>query len=145
MQPYTCPIGGFSVDNCVIRINALVVSLLLLVHIFVPTVYIPLILAVDFGLRSFKAPVTLLNAPCRYIRKCFFNPEIVDGGSKLFAARIGFGFTVAILATYLLEAVEASIIISIVMFIVSFLNAAFNYCMGCHMHTLIHNTFKRNG
>ena len=136
---YSCPIAGFSVDNRVIRINAFLVALLLAAFILIPNIYIIAFVTVDFALRAFSVPFSFLNYPSKLIRKYFYKADMVDGGSKLFAARIGLGFTVVILLTFLVGATKASQFIALIMIAVSLLNTIFNYCLGCHVHSIIHN------
>src|SRR5690606_15361045 len=96
-------------------------------------------LVIDFFLRAFKlGKYSLLGQSGGLLVKVFgMGNKAVDRAPKRFAAWIGLFFTGAITLLYGVGASSISYILADILLFFAFLEAAFGFCVGCRVYTLI--------
>lgn len=142
----SCPISGKRRDENVARIVA---ALVLLIAIAIRgllawphpvlAVALTLALAADFAIRGFWTPKF---SPLAVLGRAFISgfrirPKHTDAAPKIFAARIGLLFTLTAVALILAGSVTAAQIVVIVLSLCALFEAAFSYCVGCQMYSLL--------
>ena len=137
MNNYACPLGGFFVDNNVIRANATIATFLLILYLFIPSIYIVAYVLVDYAMNAFGLKFSPSKFISSFIIKKFYKSDMVDGLSKGFAVKVGFLFSLFIVALALYSKVQYAQVAAAIMAVITGLNAFLNYCMGCHMFTII--------
>jgi hypothetical protein len=137
-----CPVSGERLDERAVRLVAGMVVLLLAAHLFVGLVFVPALLAADFILRGWLSrkwsPLAMI---ARSVAKGMGDrgKKMIDVAPKIFAARMGIGFSLTLLTLQLAGLAEhvAYYIIAGMFAAAAFLEAAFAFCFGCHIYTLI--------
>jgi hypothetical protein len=136
MRNLICPISPLRVNENVVRVTALLIALLVVLYIFTSSPLIILLLIVDFYIRGFThlkySPLSWLAAQ---IRTGFHLPEVMtDKAKKIFSARVGFLFSLAILVLYYVHPLS-SVIVAVVLMGFALLESIFNICVGCLVYT----------
>jgi len=137
----TCPIAGYKIDENAARLVAAFVVAAIVVSLFgseLVRLGAYAFLALDFGARAFSRPKWSLlgRIASRLLQGLRVVPRLVDAGPKRFAARIGLGFSLALLLLEILGAGLAVQVLGGMLAICAFLEAAFGYCLGCRIHGL---------
>lgn len=141
----SCPVSFIKVDEHQVRTHALLVSILAMLFVASGSVWVLAVLLYDFAVRVLIAPkYSLLFQTSRglvLISGMRIRP--VDAGPKMFAAKIGFAFVTA--GTFLTAAdlMEPSLWLLTVMALFAALEAAYGFCVGCKMYTLLSPLFSR--
>jgi hypothetical protein len=134
-----CPVDFIHINENKVRIVAFIV--LLAIGTFILTGFWPLVLFLvfDFGTRAFVSRSwSLLAKTAGVIVKIGgIGLKPIDQAPKRFSAGIGFLFCVSILGFWFLGWDEVSIGLSAVLGIFCFLEAAFGFCAGCHVYSLL--------
>jgi hypothetical protein len=134
-----CPITTEAVDERVARLCALIVLVPLGLALLFPSPWPALFLAFDFGLRGFGrrrwSPVARL---ARWLVAVAGRaPRPTNGGPKAFAAKLGFGFSLAVAASFLLGNTTAGLVTGVPFAVCAILEGAFGYCLGCQIYQLL--------
>lgn len=134
----SCPIAGYSINENVARLVAfwVVVAIALVLVLPLPWArWILLALACDFGLRGFSRPrwSVLARMSSAILTKLGVPSRRVDAGPKRFAARIGLGFSIALLAMSWTGGVEAFRIAAGILGLCAALEFSLGLCVGCHL------------
>lgn len=120
-----------------IRLIALFTFIIALIYLLTTSIVLPIFLLADFGLRAFNlgqlSPlsfiadklVTAFNLPIKFI---YLPP-------KRFAARIGFLFSVTIVALQILGI--STIAITSVLAFFAFLESFLSICAGCYVYDFL--------
>jgi len=137
-----CPVSGERLDERAVRLVAGMVVLLLAAHVFAGFVFVPALLTADFKLRGWLSrkwsPLAMI-ARATAKRMGERGKKMIDVAPKIFAARMGIGFSLALLVLQLAGSGEhvAYYIIVGMFAAAAFLEAAFAFCFGCHIYTVI--------
>jgi hypothetical protein len=139
MSP-ACPISKETVDERSTRLGALIVLVPLGLALFLLSPWPALLLVVDFGLRGFGArglsPVARL---ARWFASALgLPPKPVNAGPKAFAAKLGFGFSVAVVAALLLGQTPLAWAAGVPFGLCALLEGAFGLCVGCRIYQAWH-------
>jgi hypothetical protein len=99
----------------------------------------PAILTVDFFIRAFTK---LPYSPFSWLGHLLVSllqtqPVMIDKAPKIFAARIGFLFSVLTLGAALLNLPLFSFVTASTLVIFAFLECGLNFCMGCWVYTYV--------
>ena len=127
-----CPVSNVKIDSNVSRLSVFFISLLLALYIL--TGWWPFVAyaAFDYGLRAFNygkwSPLKRLSQ--RIATAFAWEPKMIDEAQKVFASRLGFGFTVATLILYPIS-VPTSMIVCGILLLFSLLDSVANFCVGC--------------
>ncbi|PPL01319.1 protein of unknown function [Parapedobacter indicus] len=134
-----CPVDFVTMNEYQVRWTALLVLVLTAGYIVSGYWFIPAFLVVDFFLRASKlGKYSLLGQLGGVLVKAFgMGNKPVDRAPKRFAAWIGLLVTGAITMLYGVGASSISYILADILLIFAFLEAAFGFCAGCRVYTLI--------
>ena len=122
----------------VIRIVALLVVIATLVTLAYNWIFLAVILAIDFALRSF----TRVTSPLAYIAKSAsrhlkLKPKAIFAPPKKFAAALGFIFSILIALFLYLNLLIPAYITGLILVLCATLESAFNICLGCYVYNWI--------
>lgn len=136
-----CPIAGYKIDESAARwvagfVVAAVGASLFATESFRPWIFAFLVL--DFGVRAFSRPRwspfgRLAGFALKALR---VPPRVVDAGPKRFAARIGLGFSAALLLLVPAQSESATRAVAGLLAICAFLEASVGFCLGCAIYGL---------
>ena len=139
-----CPISFKQVDENAARINALLSAIS--VALFLVTSYklIIVFLAIDFFIRGFIDPLySFYSALSKsFLRATNRKPKLIDGSPKIFAAKMGFVFSVIIIFLSVLDFSLANQIVGIALIFFASLEGVFGYCVGCKIYSLLEGLKK---
>lgn len=127
-----------AVDEIKIRLTAFWVLILTVAYIFLGTVAIPVVLVIDFALRSFNlgkwSPLFRLSEwtanRLHWVGKPVYLP------AKRFAARVGFTFSVLILL-FTVFGSPAGFVLAVVLAVFAALESLAGICAGCYVYDWI--------
>jgi len=137
MKQLICPISDQRVNEQVTRINAFL-SVLIVVSGFVfGSVYFFVFLLADFYIRAFTK---LKFSPLSYIsyyaaNALKLNKKSIDKAPKIFAARIGFIFSLTIIVLSIFHLQTAALVVAGILAFFATLEFALAVCVGCMMYT----------
>jgi hypothetical protein len=142
---FACPISGEQRDNNAVRIVAAQTLIIAVATLIVanlsgtaPAAIIVGLLAADFIIRAFIKPkYSPLATLARGITSGLNLPKVmVDSAPKVFAARVGVAFTVAVTILFALGLQLAGSIVLGILVIFAFLESVLSFCAGCWMYSL---------
>jgi len=135
----SCPISPDTLDDHATRIGAGLVILLTLASLWLGRVWLPLLLAVDFGLRSRGwnawSPVARAAKALRSVAG--LEPRPVNAGPKRFAALVGVLFSLCIALALLFHHPRTAMALATVLFLCAALEAFLGFCVGCKVYSLL--------
>ncbi len=139
----SCPISSELVDDRATRLGAGLVIVLTLASLGLGTVWLPLLLAVDFGLRSRGwnrlSPVAQAAQALR--AAAGLSPTPINAGPKRFAALVGAVFTLSIALALHFHQTRSARVLAAVLISCAALEAFLGFCVGCKVYSLIQATF----
>jgi hypothetical protein len=140
-----CPISDKKVHALLPRINATITFSLLVVYLLTGSIFIPLLLALDFLLRASDfGSYSLISITSRHTIRLFeINGNLINAGPKLFAARIGFLFVLSVTVAQLAGFHTPAQIIASILALFSFLEAAFGFCLACEIYPFVYRLAYR--
>ena len=140
-----CPVDFVSVNENKARITAGIVVLLTGLYLLIPTWIIPAFLLIDFFVRGFNFPAySLLNMISNRLVAAFgVKNKPTDRAPKRFSAKIGFLFSLAILAFQLLNLKNTALILASILIIFAMLESVFAFCAGCHVYSFYTRLLKK--
>ena len=125
------------------RFGAVITTLVVAVALAtIPTKVAFVLLAVQLVAHGFGAFVGLSAQPYGIVYRKFVAPrlgkpaELEDENPPRFAQLVGFFFAIAALIALLFQATVAAQVIVALHLAASFLNAVFNFCLGCQMYLI---------
>jgi len=141
MKTYAiCPISDKRINERVTRVNGAFTVLLLTLFAFTGQWFIPAFLAIDFLMRSGNlSRFSPVGFSSRNIMKLLSVEELlINAGPKIFAARIGFIFSLLILVATFSDMYLISLAITGILLLFSFLEAVFGICVACKLYPFIY-------
>ena len=138
-----CPTSGVQVNETKVRLVAGLVLLIAIGYWLTNWLVLPLLLFVDFGLRSTDlGKYSPLGTIADGLVNAFRLPyKGTDQAPKQFAARIGFGF--AILISGLQLAGISTLIPVSVLALFAALESIVGFCAGCYVYTYYIRLFSK--
>ena len=121
------------------RFSALLTTIVLGTALSTGNPWLVVLQAVVFAIGAFKGPQ---HTPYAFVFKKLVKPrlksefESEDVRPPKFAQAVGFGFTVVAIAGLLFAPALATVAVSFAL-AAAFLNAAFNFCLGCEIYLRI--------
>ena len=121
------------------RFSALLTTVVLGVALATSNPWLVILQAVVFAIGAFKGPQ---HTPYAVVFKKLVKPRLAgevpteDVRPPQFAQRVGFGFTVVAIFGLLFAPALATVAVSFAL-AAAFLNAAFNFCLGCEIYLRI--------
>lgn len=139
MKYLVCPISEEKVNERVTRINAFLTVLLVVAGFFLHSVYFFVFLLADFYIRAFTF---LKFSPISYISSSLANAlnlskKPIGKAQKIFAARLGFVMSLAIIVLLFLNLNLAAMIIGGILVFFATLEFALGICVGCIIYTYL--------
>ncbi|MFT3754219.1 MAG: DUF4395 domain-containing protein [Paludibacter sp.] len=135
-----CPISDKRINEHVARGNAFLTVVFLLAYALTTNLFIIVFLLVDFLFRAIELPqysvLTIISQ--KLVRLFSIKPKLINAGTKIFAARIGLLFNVAILVSALLGLQNLSIILVGIFGFCAFLESAFGFCLACQIYPFVY-------
>ncbi len=139
-----CPVDFKKVNENKVRLTAFWV--LLLGIAFVSTQWWPIaaFLTIDFAIRAFDfGKYSLLNLLSDFVIDTFsISSKLIEQAPKLFAAKIGLLFTIAISVISLLGNTSLSLYVTSILILFAFLESVLGICAGCYVYTFYKKLFK---
>ena len=121
------------------RFSALLTTIVLGTALATGNPWLVIIQAVVFAIGAFKGPQ---HTPYAFVFKKLVKPKLKsefeseDVRPPKFAQTVGFGFTIVAIAGLLFAPALATVAVSFAL-AAAFLNAAFNFCLGCEIYLRI--------
>lgn len=136
MRNLICPISPFRVNENVVRVTAALVVAVVALYAYSGNILFILLLGIDFTIRAFtNLKVSPLSWLALQINKQLHLPVVLtDKAKKIFAARVGFLFTLAMLVLFFVHP-PSSIVVGLVLMAFALLEAVLNICVGCLVYT----------
>ena len=137
MKQLICPISDQRVNEQVTRINAFLSILLVISGFAFNSVFFFVFLLADFYIRAFtKLKFSPLSYVSYYAANALkLNKKSIDKAPKIFAARLGFIFTLIIILFTVLQLHTAAFIVAGVLVFFATLKFALAVCVGCLLYT----------
>jgi len=137
MKNIVCPISTERIAEHLPRVNALLVILTIGLYFILNTWLIPLFLMVDFFTRGFgDTRYSLLTRLSIFIsQRLHLKSSLIDKAPKLFAARLGFVFSVSIFLLHLLAGGSGMFVLAFGLAVFAGLECVCNICVGCHIYS----------
>ena len=140
-----CPVSPRLADEKVARFNATFTTLIVLLFLYTSNIFLMGFLVIDFFIRALDrprySPIAIISK--RLVETFSLAPQKINAGPKIFAARIGLVFSVAIAAMTIIGFSEAAIITASVLGLFSLLEAAFGFCVACKIYPFIYRWLDR--
>jgi hypothetical protein len=135
-----CPISNKRIDEHVARLNGAFTLLFLAVFTVTGNILPVIFLLTDFALRSGSlsrfSPLAYLS---RSIAKSLsLKPLLINAGPKIFAARIGLVFNLAIILSYLSGLNNLALVFTGVFGICALLESAVGFCVACQIYPFVY-------
>lgn len=139
-----CPIDGIQINETKVRVVAGLALTTGLVYLATGWLALPLVLAVDFGLRSFDfGKYSLFGQIADWLVTTLRLPyKATDQAPKRFAARIGLLF--ALLISGLQVAGIPAFIPASILTIFAALESIAGFCAGCYVYTFYIRLFPKS-
>ena len=135
----SCPVAFRDIDGTISRLNALSVTVVLILFFMTHYVALLYLLGVDFLIRVYgnKSYSPFFNLS-RMIKKAFhLKTSMVDAGAKRVAAQLGIFFVFLLLVTTHLDWLIAADIIAVLFLACTGLEFFFGYCLGCEIYFIV--------
>ncbi len=134
-----CPYDGKTINAQQVRINAALVCVTALASSVFNLPIMLLVLGYDFYCRGFlNKKISLLNGISKYAVEVLELPyQAENRAPKRFAARIGFIMAIAATLAGFTGFYKTFVSVTSILVLFSFLEAAFSFCAGCIVYTLL--------
>lgn len=132
----SCPISLKQIDGTIVRINALIITILVMVFLISSNKFVLYFIFIDFIVRlsKYNSYSLVLNFS-KAIKKIFnLKTKMTDSGPKRWAMFFGLFFMFIIIVLYSLNFKIALYISISFLLICSSLEAFFNFCLGCEIY-----------
>ncbi len=135
---HVCPIDGNKVNEPTVRTVAGLAAIIAIVGIvtqsFIPFAF----LAYDFFVRGFlnREGSLLRWLAIKIVDVLDFEPKLIDGAPKRFAAKVGFVFSITLSVLSLFHLPITIYSVGAILLICAILESVFAYCVGCEVYSL---------
>ncbi len=135
---YTCPFSGQKTNATTVKIIAVLISLIIFLSFLFKTYLFPAFLVLDFFSRAFlNGRGSVLKIIAKYLTNVStLKNKLIDAAPKIFAAKIGFAFSVVIFITQFFSWENCQLVASTILFVCAILEGVFEICLGCYFYTL---------
>ncbi len=138
MNTLVCPISTEKVNKSVVRITGFLIASLVILYAITGSIYFIAGMIIDFIIRAFTplkfSPLSYLAS--KIAKTLNLTPKAIDKAPKLFAARVGFLFSLTSFALFYISP-AASLIVALVLMSFALLESLFDFCVGCVVYTYI--------
>ena len=138
MKAIICPVSPLRVNGNAVRVTAFMIATMIMLYAYTDSIYFILAIVIDFFIRAFTSlkysPFSWLAYQLVELLQLPNKP--IDKAPKMFAARVGFLFTLAITALSFVH-FPTSIVVGFILMGFALLEAVFNFCVGCLVYSYI--------
>ena len=138
MKSLFCPISAEKVEENTVRITGLSIAVLIFLSIILPQPYFLGLVIIDYFIRAFthhtSSPLSWFAK--RLVEHFISNRKLIDKAPKIFAARVGFLFSLTGTLLYLFSPLAGTMVLGILLAF-ALLESLGNICMGCLMYTYV--------
>jgi len=135
-----CPISDKRINEHVARLNGAFTVLFLAAFVLTGNVLPIAFLFADFALRSGSfsrfSPLAYLSR--NIVKYLSLKPLLINAGPKIFAARIGLVFNIAIIFSFLAGLNNLAFILAGIFATFAFLESAFGICVACLIYPFVY-------
>lgn len=134
----TCPISTARTNSTVVRIIAVLITIIALVAIVLDNYLITVFLIIDFFSRAFLGGKgSLIKVISLQLSNYFqLKPKLIDAAPKVFAAKIGFAFSVVVFVSQLFQWHLTVFFVGGMLVACAALEGFLGLCLGCYFYTL---------
>ncbi len=136
MKSLICPVSAERLDENNVRVTGLLIGLSLLITLTLNTISLLVIVVLDYFIRAFTkwpyGPISWLAV--QVVRKTSWSIKLIDKAPKIFAARVGFLFSIVGLVLYFIHPLYSQLVL-LVLCGFAFLESIGNVCMGCLIYS----------
>ncbi len=140
-----CPVSTEKVNEKIVRTTAFFVILLVVVGIVLPFPALLVLVAADFFIRAFTrsklSPLSYVSKQIVSLIKLEAKP--IDKAPKIFAARMGFLMSAAVVLLYFAQLPTASVVVAAILTFFAALELVAGFCMGCFIYTFVARAFEK--
>ncbi len=140
-----CPVSTEKVNEKIVRTTAFFVILLVVVGILLPFPALLVLVAADFFIRAFTrsklSPLSYVSKQIVSLIKLEAKP--IDKAPKIFAARMGFLMSAAVVLLYFAQLPTASVVVAAILTFFAALELVAGFCMGCFIYTFVVRAFEK--
>lgn len=139
MKSLICPVSPLQVNESAVRIVGFMVAIIMSLFVATGKIYFAWLLVADFYIRAFTSikHSPLSWAAERLIRTFNIQGRKIQKAPKIFAARVGFLFSLFVCITFYLGLHSTSIIIGMLLVGFALLESVFKICVGCQVYTYV--------
>jgi len=133
-----CPISTERINSTVVRIIAVLITIIAFLALLLDNYLITSFLIFDFFSRAFLAGKgSLLKVISLQLSNYFqLKIKLIDAAPKVFAAKIGFIFSVVIFVSQLFQLHSAAFLAGGILIVCAALEGLFGLCLGCYFYTI---------
>lgn len=147
MNNLICPVSPLRVEANTVRLTAFLISALIAGFLITQNIFFITFICIDFAIRAFtEVKFSPLSWTANRMRKTLKLLDTkIDKAPKIFAARVGFLFSLAVISLYYLGLVKTATAVSLILLFFAMLESFLNFCFGCVVYTyIILPLFNRN-
>lgn len=138
MNTLICPISTERVNGKAVRLIGFEVALTTILYAFTGSVWFMAALLFDFIIRGFLdsrySPLALVAK--QLTTRLHLEPKMIDKAPKLFAARVGFIFSLTAVVLAFISPV-ASLVVALILMVFALLESLADFCVGCLVYTYV--------
>ncbi len=140
-----CPVSTEKVNENIVRTTAFFVILLVVAGMVLPLPALLVLVAGDFFIRAFTrsklSPISFVSKQIVSLIKLKAKP--IDKAPKIFAARMGFLMSAAVVLLYFAQLPTASLVVAAILTFFAALELVAGFCMGCLIYTFVVRAFDK--
>jgi len=139
MNNLICPVSPLRVEANTVRLTALLISAFIVGYLMTQNILFITFICIDFAVRAFTdLKFSPLSWAANSTRRTLKLPDTkIDKAPKIFAARVGFIFSLAVIMLYFLELSNTAVAVSLVLLFFAMLESFLNFCFGCVVYTYV--------
>ncbi|WP_373029730.1 DUF4395 domain-containing protein [Sulfurovum sp.] len=136
----SCPISIHRIDAHFVRLVALQVFIIGLLLLITEQLFFAFFLLFDFSIRTLKIDKLspFANIAKFIIRRLDIKPKFCDEAPKRFSLYLGLGIIGLLSLFFIFGYTIIALILVLTLLICAFLEATFDYCIGCKFYYYIH-------
>ena len=138
MKSLICPLSTMRTDRNIVRITGLMMAAMIALYVITGQIVFVVVIAIDYFIRAFTAvqysPFSWLA--CQAAKLLRLQPKPIDKAPKIFAARVGFLFSLATVVLFFVFP-AASLVVGLSLMGFALLESVFDFCVGCVVYTYI--------
>ncbi|MDY0213136.1 MAG: DUF4395 domain-containing protein [Desulfuromonadaceae bacterium] len=134
-----CPISFQQVNAKAAQLNAALTLMCAVLFLFTDAKWVMVLLTADLLVRGFWKPsYSLFSVTSEAVlRWGKVKPVLTNAGPKLFAAKIGFAFSVLITLGWMSGFYISAAFLAAILALFATLEAGFNFCVACKVYPLL--------